>query len=360
MNRPSLLLGCLCLALLTATCAESSSCPDAPDAAPGPDAVTADVGDASPDTPNDTPEAEPGSSAEALAEVGPDATAPADTADAAEAAPTDTAPPAPQPFKVLSFNLRTGFADDGADSWKDRQAIVTSFLQAEAPDLVGVQEGLIFQLTVVGEALPDHDWVGTDRTGTGLDEYCAVFYDRLRFELVASGTFWLSDTPDVVASTFSDAQLRTRIVTWARLRERATGRELVLFNTHYDTTDQDQVPERSSALVVKKIAELAGDTPVVLTGDFNTLVGEPAYDILVGVEAFDGVTGALIDPWRELGLPEEGSFHGFDGVANDTTRIDWILHTYGVTAEEAVVSHYQVGGHYPSDHFPVWARLTLP
>jgi len=295
---------------------------------------------------------------EPLAEVAsPDAAGP-DITDvtAAESGAADV-PAAPAPFKVMSFNLRTGFADDGADAWKSREALVTTFLQAERPDLLGVQEALVFQLTAVGQALPTHDWVGTDRTDTGLDEYCAVFYDRLRFELVASGTFWLSDTPDVVGSKFSDQQLRARIVTWAHLSERASGRELVHFNTHVDTTDQDQVPERSSALIVKKLAELAPGLPAVLTGDFNTLVGEPGYDILVGVQAFEGVTGNLVDPWRELGLPEEGSFHGFDGVANDDRRIDWILHTPGFEALEAVVSHYSVDGHYPTDHFPIWADL---
>lgn len=279
------------------------------------------------------------------AEVGPEAS------DAIDASP----PPAP--VKVMSFNLRTGFADDGDDAWKLREAIVTSFLQAEVPDLLGVQEALVFQLKAVGEALPSHDWVGTDRTGTKLDEYSAVFYDRRRFELVASGTFWLSDTPDVVGSKFSSKQLFPRIVTWAHLSERATGRALVHFNTHVDTTDDDAVPERSSALIVKKIAELAGARPAILTGDFNTLVGEPAYDILVGVQSWEGTTGGLVDPWRELGLPEEGSFHGFDGVADADRRIDWILHTPDLEALEAVVSHYQEGGHYPTDHFPVWARL---
>lgn len=59
----------------------------------------------------------------------------------------------------MSFNLRTGFADDGDDAWKHRQAIVTHFLQDEAPDLLGVQEALVFQLKAVGEALPSLDYM---------------------------------------------------------------------------------------------------------------------------------------------------------------------------------------------------------
>ncbi len=287
-----------------------------------------------------------------------DVPAPSDV-EGPDAAPDEPeVSPATQPFKVMSFNLRYGLADDGADAWKHRQAIVKAFLQAEAPDLLGVQEGLIFQLKAVGQALPDHDWVGTDRSGTGFDEYSAIFYDRLRFELVASGTFWLSDTPDMVASRFSEAQLFPRVVTWAHLRERASGQALFSFNTHFDTTEADAVPERSAALIVQKLAELAGELPVVLTGDFNESVGEPAYRILVGTLDRAGVTGTLRDPWPELGLPEEGSFHGFSGTADVDRRIDWILHSDGLTAMEAVVSHYQEGGHYPSDHFPVWASMV--
>ena len=50
---------------------------------------------------------------------------------------------------------------------------------------------------------------------------------------VAQGDFWLSEQPDVPGSKSWDAAL-TRICSWVRLRETATGRELVFANTHFD------------------------------------------------------------------------------------------------------------------------------
>jgi len=316
---------------------------DAPDAVAADAEAREDRAEPGPDLPPDPG----GSDAEGLDDV-------------AEDVPPADALPEPLPVKIMSLNLRYGFADDGDDAWTPRKVIVTHFLTAERPDILGVQEGLIFQLEVVDAALPDHQRVGRDRTGTGFDEYSAVYFDATRFEPMADGTFWLSDTPDVVGSRFSDVQLFPRIVTWAHLRERATGTELIAFNTHVDTTDEDSVPQRSAALIVQKIREIAGGLPVVLTGDFNEPVGSPAYQILTGDLFWDDDTGALIDPFDTLGLPDEGSFHGFTGVASSDKRIDWILHSEGFTALEAVVSHYQEGGHYPSDHFPVWASLLLP
>ncbi len=276
---------------------------------------------------------------------------------------TDLAPDAlvaAAPLKVMSFNLRTGFAFDEEDSWKNRETIVTDFLKLELPDLVGTQEGLIFQLDAITAALPNYDWVGVGRDNTQFEEFCAIFFNTDKFQALESGTFWLSDTPDVPGTKFSDKQGYLRIVTWAHLQRIEDGFEFFHFNTHYDLSEEDSITERSSALILTKMDQLAGDGPVFLTGDFNEFEGEPAYQILVGEADWQGISGDLLDPWTELGLPSEGSFHSFTGVAEATTRIDWILHSTGFIPIEAVVSHYNQDGHYPSDHFPIWARLETP
>lgn len=285
-----------------------------------------------------------------------------DTSPDATAADTDAPAPLPKPLKVMSFNLRNGMAMDGDNSWKIRKEIVFHFLAAERPDIIGTQEAYPFQVTDLTTEFPNYAWVGIGRNNSPLvdiDEACIVFYDTNRFSLEDSDTFWLSDTPNDPATKFSDNQGYPRIVTWARLLDKSTGISIYHFNTHYDLSEEDNIPQRSSALIVTKIAEIAGDSPVTLSGDFNQYVDSPAYQILVGQADWDGVSGTLLDPWRELSIPEEGSFHGFTGVATSNLRIDWLLHSAHYTALEGVVSHYNENNAYPTDHFPVWVKLEL-
>ena len=263
----------------------------------------------------------------------------------------------PETIKAMSFNLRTGLAADGENSWVYRKGIVAAYIEQEIPDVMGVQEALIFQLTYIEQNVPGYAWVGRSRRLLP-DEYSAVFYRTDKYELIDQSTFWLSDTPEVVGSQFSTSQLCPRIVTWAELESLATGRTFFVFNTHWDTYHGDEVHERSAALMVEKIAEIAGDAPVLVTGDFNETVDSSGYQILTGAMSYQGASGAMIDPWITLAIADEGTFHNFTGTPTGDSRIDWVLYTDALTPFAAEVSHYNQDGSYPSDHFPVFAEFS--
>jgi endonuclease/exonuclease/phosphatase family metal-dependent hydrolase len=264
------------------------------------------------------------------------------------------------PLHLMTLNLRTGLAMDGENAWKHRESTLLNLLQQEAPDLIGTQEGLLFQLMAIEDRFPRYAWVGTGRNGTDFEEFCAVFYHRERFDLLDSGTFWLSDTPDIPDSQFSEHQLCVRIVTWAFLADRTDGTRFYLFNTHFDTKSEDNLFQRSAALLARKIREIAGDHQVFVTGDFNTAAGNDAWRILTGDIEYEGTSGNLLDPWTTLGLPEEGTFHKFSGVSKSGHRIDWVLYTAPADPTSAWVNHYQEDGRYPTDHFPVQAMFQVP
>ncbi|HPM78235.1 MAG TPA: endonuclease/exonuclease/phosphatase family protein [bacterium] len=264
----------------------------------------------------------------------------------------------PETIKAMSFNLRTGLAADGENSWVYRKGIVAASIEQEMPDVMGVQEALIFQLTYIEQNVPGYAWVGRSRRLLP-DEYSAVFYRTDKFELIDQSTFWLSDSPEVVGSQFSDDQLCPRIVTWAELASLATGRHFFVFNTHWDTYQGDEVHQRSAALMVEQIAEIAGDAPVLATGDFNEAVDGNGYRILTGAASYQGASGVMVDPWITLEIPDEGTYHRFTGVPTGSSRIDWVLYTAAFTPFAAEVSHYNQEGRYPSDHFPVFAEFSL-
>jgi endonuclease/exonuclease/phosphatase family metal-dependent hydrolase len=259
---------------------------------------------------------------------------------------------------VMSFNLRYGTAADGEHAWPHRRPHVVEVITEFGPDLLGTQECLAFQRDELLAALPTMAVVGVGRDdGAEAGEMCACFYRRERFELRDSGTFWLSETPDVVASRGWDAAL-PRIVTWLRLHDRAAGREVLWANTHFDHLGV-QARLNSARLLHDWLAANRGDALVVVTGDFNAAATDSA------TSAWSALLGAasdlvLTDTWAAAHPQDDGSpftFHGF-GKAAEPGRIDGILVSPGLTIRAADIVRTQFGALWPSDHFPVTARLA--
>jgi endonuclease/exonuclease/phosphatase family metal-dependent hydrolase len=322
----------------------SDANPDAiPDAAP--DAIPDAKPDANPDAiPDANPDAVPDSSTDAEPDSPPDAE-------------PDVPPVLPSTLVVLTFNLRTAWASDGVNAWDNRRDLAAQVVRDAGADVMGTQEGVLSQLLDLEERLPGWAWVGEPRTESLLDEYCAIFFRASRFTLVETATQALSDTPDVKGSLFDPTQNFPRVLTWARLREKADpSREWLVVNTHFDT--EDGVHARSAAQIVRTAADAAQGAPVVVTGDFNEGPGDAGYAVLTGTATVDGVTGDFVDAWIEAGAPEQGTFHGFEGVSTSGARIDWVLRSpVAPAASEAGRIDTHDGDVWPSDHFPV--RVVL-
>lgn len=260
-------------------------------------------------------------------------------------------------IRVVSSNVRYSAAKDGVNAWSARRELLIGVIRKLRPDLWGVQEALVDQQGDFVRAFPEYGVVGVGREdGKEKGEFASVFYLRDRFELISSGTFWLSERPEEVGSVGWDAAL-TRICTWVKLRDKAARRVVVYANTHFDHQGE-QARVKSAELLRKKLAELAeGSAAVILTGDFNSSPGAGAYGALVGD------AGGLVDSYREVhpaaeaGKAGEGSFHAFKG-GKDGERIDWVLHSPAMRALDAGIDR-TAGEHgvWPSDHYPVWAEL---
>lgn len=251
---------------------------------------------------------------------------------------------------VTTFNIRYGTADDGANRWELRRDIFFDALRAQRADLLGLQEALRFQLDEIAAAFPEYDEIGVGRDdGDTLGEYAAILYRADRLEVLDEGTFWLSPTPEVVASTGWGNRI-TRICTWARFRDHRTGRAFYVYNVHFDHESQPS-RERSAELVMQRIGELAHPDPVILLGDFNAGEENPARQLLVR-------DGTLRDAVRATGRDSAGAgtFHGFTGEPG-AEMIDAILVSAEWTVVAARVDRSERDGRYPSDHFAVTVRL---
>ncbi len=266
------------------------------------------------------------------------------------ATPTTT-PPAKvsEPFAVMTCNVRYGTANDGPDAWPARREQLMARITAEAPAVLGVQEALTFQLDFLQEHLPHHRRLGQGREGGTRGEHAALFVDTTHFEVLASGDFWLSPTPDVPASVGWDAAL-TRICTWASLRELGTGRTLQVWNAHFDHRGS-LARLRSAELLAERVTTTPG--PHLVLGDFNT--GERS-EPLAALRA-----KGLRDTFRDLHRDQTavGTFHAFRG-GTDGEKIDYVLAGPGLaTRSAAILNEPGPNGRWPTDHHLVVATVEL-
>ncbi|RFT14783.1 MAG: endonuclease/exonuclease/phosphatase family protein [Candidatus Saccharicenans subterraneus] len=265
-----------------------------------------------------------------------------------------SAPSGETELKVMTFNVRFDNPADGQHNWKIRREAATRLIQTLRVDLLGTQEVLKNQLEDFLERLPEYGYIGVGREdGRTAGEYSAVFYLKERFRPIKSGNFWLSQTPEIPGSRGWDAACE-RIVTWAIFREKRSGRKLVFFNTHFDHVGQE-ARRQSAGLLLNKIKELAGNLPVIVSGDFNaTPDSEPVRIILDNGLLVDsrGSAAAVAGPsW---------SFHGFGRVPEEERQlIDFIFTSHHFRVLEYQNIFEEIGDTYYSDHNPVLVRLRL-
>lgn len=253
----------------------------------------------------------------------------------------------------MSFNMRYDNPDDSLNNWMYRSARVAHAVEGCDADIVGAQELLHNQYAELQVLLSDYASVGVARDdGDEAGEYNPVFYKYERFELLDNGTFWLSATPDVAGSHGWDGACK-RIATWAVLRERTTGNELLVMNTHLDHVG-DTARLEGVALLRERIERLRAGRPVVLTGDFNsTPDAEPIRRLLA-----DGTLRHARDLVAEPG-GTPWSFHDFGRLPEERrTLIDYVFVGRCEALSYTVLPDTLEAG-YLSDHAPVLARIRF-
>jgi len=256
-----------------------------------------------------------------------------------------------QDMTVMTYNIRFDNPNDDNDLWKRRKGLILEQLLFYEPAVFGIQEGMHHQVQYLDDSLPGYDYAGVGREdGQTGGEYSAIYYDRGLFTLLKDHTFWLSETPDE-PSVGWDAAME-RICTCVLLRHKESRRRVWVFNTHFDHVGE-QARQNSARLILKKINEInQGNHPVVLMGDLNAQPdGQPIQRIEARMQ-----DARLVTKTRPFG--PEGTYNGFRFDEPVKRRIDYIfvdgleVIKYGVLSDPENLQ-------YPSDHFPVMARVRF-
>ncbi|HEU4820362.1 MAG TPA: endonuclease/exonuclease/phosphatase family protein [Qipengyuania sp.] len=261
-----------------------------------------------------------------------------------------------QDLRAMTFNIRLDIASDGANAWPHRKDNVAALIAREAPDILGMQEVLLNQKRDLEAALPAYQVIGAARDdGREAGEFSPLAWRRDRFEMVRSGTFWLSPTPEVPSKGWDAAF--PRIATWAVLRDKQSGAQLRVLNTHFDHVGRE-ARLNSAAIIARWVTEGPDRTlPAIVLGDFNAHPeSEPYRRLAEGADAdlHDARVAARTPPY---GPP--GTFTGFDITKAPALLIDHIFVTPVFAVESYAVITQHWGGRLPSDHYPVVADLRL-
>lgn len=258
-----------------------------------------------------------------------------------------------QTYTIATYNLRLYNRSDIGNLWEDRMPYVAALIRYHDFDIFGTQEGKPNQLKDLISALPQYHRYGKGRDdGSDKGEHSAIFYKKDKFQLLASGDFWLSETPEKPGLGW-DATCCNRICSWVHLQDKKSKKKFYFFNVHFD--HQGQIARReSSKLILQKIKEIAKNNPVILTGDFNAGRESEPYKIISNSKTLHDSYNDVTNPYQN-----NTSFNGFKKDFKGTEVIDhvfisnhWKPSKWGILTD----TYY---GKFPSDHFPVEVVLTL-
>src|SRR5215210_7981536 len=183
-------------------------------------------------------------------------------------------------IRVMSFNVRGSFRDmRKKDAWRHRTALNVATIERYAPAVIGLQEAQRGNLEVYRKRMSRYSIIRGPRYGNLAPyDFNAILFDPGQLELLDSGGFWLSETPERHSRSWETRV--ARCATWALFNIPGTGLSILHLNTHLDDVSA-RARREASKLIVRRVEEISDHTgqepPVLITGDFNSRPGNTTY-----------------------------------------------------------------------------------
>lgn len=273
-------------------------------------------------------------------------------------------PTAASMHKVLCCNIRVALPGDEAKGvgWLQRKDICIGVIKSFKPDIICLQEVLRGQAEDFKKEFSKFQLFGFD--GPEMDAHKEgyhgiaknpILFDTKRYELVAAGTYWLSETPLIAGSKSWDTA-RARHANWVRLKDRQTKKEFRVVNLHLDHVS-GKAKVQQAKLVAEESSQYLLDFPQILTGDFNARASSPVFDSIKARGWQDSYT--VIHGDADPGY----TVHEFEGAhytkGSSKGKIDFIFYKGSVKSRGSTIIKDHKMGKYPSDHYFVSADLEL-
>ena len=259
-----------------------------------------------------------------------------------------------QKIRVMSQNIR--YADDGnGNDVSDRAPRFRQLVEKYDPDLIGTQESTKKWNSIYKDYFDDKYYmVGCSRNGVSATtgEWGTVMVKKARFDILDSGNYWLTDTPNtpskVAGSNFN------RICTWVLLKDKYTGNTLVMANAHLDYAD-DSVKSQQVKYLLEGLSEYMDKYPVFLTGDFNATPGSAPYNMTIKEfsDSHDSANENRSDVNYTCGYD-----YDYNGGGTNGKIIDYCFHNDKALALWYRILSDQFKG-YVSDHHGVLTEFVI-
>lgn len=272
-------------------------------------------------------------------------------------------------LRVATFNLRQSPPDkeatfDGENCWSNRKNLASELIGFYEFDICATQEGWKNQLDYLAQSSGEYKWIGLAREdGKEKGEHSAILYNTKKLELLDSGTFWFSETPDTPSKGWDAAC--TRVCTWGKFRQISNQKVFFVLNSHFDHVGK--IARVKEAEMLLKFAEkTAKSAPVFLTGDLNSLPESDVIKIITKSQKFfDSIGRSESAPYGPI-----NTFHGFSGKSGKgktasgaadvgKERIDYIFVSEGISVKKYAILTNSDNLKFPSDHFPVMVEVEL-
>ena len=253
-------------------------------------------------------------------------------------------------LKVASVNIRLDTKKDSLNPWRIRKILLFEYVKNQKIDVLCLQECCKNQLSDFKTAFSGYSVVSiSSRKRQCLN--VPILYSTKKFDCMKSGTFWLSEHPDTKGKGWDAAS--SRLVTWARLKDKQTGKVLFVFNTHLDNIGKIARIE-SMKLIKSYMNAIANGFPILLAGDMNSTPKSMTYKLAIAdkVPMFDAYKVAS----KKTGVGY--TFHKYG--LSCTMRLDYVFVSDSIRVDNITIpKEKKVKGCFMSDHNPVVVTISL-
>lgn len=258
-------------------------------------------------------------------------------------------------FRIATINIRVPTAKDSINHWRNRKNIMIDFLKKEGFDIVCLQEASSGQMKYIISSMTEYDCIGDSPTVVKGEEYLPILYKKNILDCLESGTFWLSQTPNVVGSKGWDGK-HTRRATWSKFMSKLDSCVFYVVNTHLDHVGK-VANEKGMEVMKRRMDSIAVNYPILICGDMNCTSMSSTYFKALNYKFH------MYDAYQ-IAKCRKGvnySFHAFGKRKKAERRMsDFIFVTSQYDVNEInIPEENSINGVYLADHCPVIATINI-
>lgn len=256
-------------------------------------------------------------------------------------------------MKIMTCNVRCFGANDGENGWAHRKDLCAKVIESHSPDIICFQEMWAEQFADISSAFPMYGTYGMVDEPLGRNPMNCIFYRSNSYASISSGGYWLSECPHISGSQSWESAC-VRLANWIRLKDKSSGAEFRVLNTHLDHISQT-ARENQAKLIVEDSLSYPPTYPQILTGDMNCDFQNAAIDIFKAGGWVD--TYGLVHGTENPGI----TYHAFLGPAHQGNigKMDWVFIRGDLKCQQASLITDSFNGRFPSDHYFVTASVSL-